>query len=353
MKKLTIAAKPPYDVLLGEGLLERSGALAARAVAGRRVLIVTEDRVAEPYLERTLRAFAAAGFQTAVFRFPGGEKNKTLATVEAALNAADAAGLTRRDLFAALGGGVVGDLTGLAAALYLRGVDYIQLPTTLLAMADACVGGKTGVNLPGGKNLCGAFHQPRLALCDTDTLKTLPLRIRAEGMAEVIKCGAVCAPELLDSVRCGAEEEELIAACIRVKGRFVALDERDQGQRQLLNLGHTFGHALEKLSGFSIWHGEGVSVGLAMAAWTAERRGLCEPGVYAELRGLLAAQGLPVTTAFSAGEIAAAAMNDKKRQGDALTLALPCRRGESRLYPLPAAELAGFIACCDGEVTAR
>ena len=351
MEKLTIATNPPYDVLLGAGLLAQAGMLTAQAVGGRHVMIVTDDMVAPLHLEQAQAAYEAAGFRTEAFIFPHGEAHKSLTTVEALLNAADGAGLTRADLIAALGGGLVGDLTGLAAALYLRGVDFVQLPTTLLAMVDASVGGKTAVNLENGKNLCGVFYQPRLVLCDPETLLTLPAPVYAEGMAEVIKYGAICDAGLLARIVRAEDMAAVIADCVRIKGEIVCRDVQDRGQRQLLNLGHTFGHALEKLNDFAIYHGEGVGVGLLIAACAAERHGLCPAGVYDELRALLAAQGLPVSTPFSAARVAAAAGNDKKRQGDILTLVLPCARGQSRLHPIRAEELADFIACCDGEVT--
>lgn len=351
MEKVTVGTAVPYEVLIGDGLLSEAGEAAARAVKGRRVMILTDDTVGPLYLERAEESFRQAGFRTSSFSFPEGEDHKILATVEKALEAADSAGLTRGDLFAALGGGIVGDVTGLTAALYLRGVDFIQIPTTLLAMVDASVGGKTAVNLRSGKNLCGAFHQPRLVLCDPSVLKTLSAPVYAEGMAEVIKHGALGGETLLNRIVSGGSMEALIAANVRFKSGIVSRDEKESGLRQLLNLGHTFGHAVEKLSGFSIYHGEGVAAGLMIAAWTAEQRGLCEPGVYAELKALLRREQLPVTTAFTAAEVAAAAMNDKKRRGDTITLVLPEKRGGSRLYPIPAAELEAFIACCDGEVT--
>ncbi len=351
MERVAVNTAAPYEALIGRGLLAEAGARSAGVLRGRKIMIVSDENAAPLYLERVRESFARAGFMTAEFVFPAGEEAKRLSTVERLLDAADAAGLTRTDGFAALGGGVVGDLTGLAAALYLRGTDFVQLPTTLLAMVDASVGGKTAVNLTAGKNLCGAFHQPRLVLCDPDTLATLPPAIYAEGMAEVIKHGALGGPELLDRIRDGEDMERLIADNIRLKSSVVSRDEREGGLRQLLNLGHTFGHAVEKLSGFRIYHGEGVSVGLMIAATAAEKNGLCVSGVAAELRSLLAAQNLPVTTPFSAEEIAAAAMNDKKRRGDTLTVVLPEARGKCMLYPIPAAELAGLIACCDGEVT--
>ena len=341
----------PYEVLIGAGLLDRAGELTGEAVSGRRGMILSDDQVAPLYLERTEEAFRRAGFAAAHFVFPAGEAHKTLATVERALETAEEAGLTRSDLFAALGGGLTGDITGLAAALFLRGVDFVQIPTTLLAMVDASVGGKTAVNLRQGKNLCGAFHQPRRVLCDPETLRTLPREVYAEGMAEVIKHGALGGEELLDRIVHGEPLENLIADNVRLKSGIVSLDERENGLRQKLNLGHTFGHGVEKLTGFSVYHGEGVSIGLMIAAFASEQHGLCRPGVWEELRGMLTREGLPVTTRFPAAEIARAARNDKKRRGDSITLVLPESRGQSRLYPLAVSELDAFIACCDGTVT--
>ena len=351
MEKLTIRTHPPYDVLLGRGLLAQSGALAAQAVPGRRAMIVFDDRVTANCLQAVQASFAAAGFAVSHFSVAHGEDSKSLSTLADLLNAAVDAGLTREDLFAALGGGVVGDLAGFAAAVYLRGVDFVQLPTTLLAMVDACVGGKTAVNLPGGKNLCGAFHQPRLVICDPDTLSTLPPAVYAEGMAEIIKHGAICDEGLLDQVREGAPIEHLISASLRIKGELVCRDERDLGPRQLLNFGHTFGHALEKLNDYRIYHGEGVAVGMVIAAFAAEHHGLCAPGVCRELRALLTENRLPVTTPFNAAQIARCTREDKKRRGDSLTLVLPVSRGRCLLHPLPAEDLAAFTACCDGKVT--
>lgn len=353
MESVRIRTEPAYDALVGSGLLAEAGARTAAAVSGRSVFIAADEHVAPLYLEQVRESYEAAGFRTECFVFPAGEDAKCLETVERMLEAADRAELTRGDLFAALGGGVTGDLTGLAAALYQRGTDFVQIPTTLLAMVDASVGGKTAVNLKSGKNLCGAFHQPRLVLCDPETLKTLDRAVYAEGMAEVIKHGALSGGGLLDRIQKGESAESLIADNIRFKSEIVALDEREKGPRQLLNFGHTFGHALEKLNNYAIYHGEGVSTGMLIAAWTAEAQGLCQKGVYAELRALLAAQGLPVTTSFTAKQVAEAAMNDKKRRGNRVTLVLPEARGRCRLVPVETAQLGEMIECCDGEVTGR
>jgi len=351
MESIKIQTGIPYDALVGRGLLDEAGELVRPAVRGRRTLITADGHVAPLYLERTRESFRKAGFQAEIFVFPAGETAKRLSTVECMLTEADRAGITRTDFFVALGGGVTGDMTGLAAALYLRGIDFIQIPTTLLAMVDASVGGKTAVNLPSGKNLCGAFHQPRMVLCDPDTLDTLPAPVLAEGMAEVIKHGAICSPVLLDRIREGSAAGDLIADNIRIKNGIVSRDERETGERKLLNLGHTFGHAIEKLSGYTIYHGEGVAVGMLIAALAAEHHGLCEDGVYAELKELISARGLPTGTSWSAAEIAKNAMNDKKRAGDNITIVLPEKRGYSVLKTLPAEKLREWIECCDGEVT--
>ena len=351
MESVKVNTGVPYEVLIEKGLLDHAGEKAAEILPGRTVMIMTDENVAPLYLERAKESFRRAGFRAESFVFPAGEAHKTLSTVERALEAAEEAGLTRSDLFAALGGGLTGDVTGLTAALYQRGVDYLQIPTTLLAMVDASVGGKTAVNLRQGKNLCGVFHQPRLVLCDPATLESLPRPVFAEGMAEVIKHGALGGEDLLDRIRQGEDLPRLIADNVRLKSDIVSRDEREGGLRQLLNLGHTFGHGVEKLTGFTIYHGEGVSVGMMIAAFAAEQNGLCPPGVYAELRQLLLRENLPVTTPFTAAQIAQAARNDKKRRGDRITLVLPAGRGRCELHPMPVAEVEGFIACCDGTVT--
>ena len=351
MQKIEVRTGVPYAALIEDRLLRSAGILSRSVLRGGRIMIVSDERVAPLYLAETKQAFETAGFRVFTFTFPEGEGAKRLSTVEQLLNAADSAGLTRSDAFVSLGGGVVCDLTGLAAALYLRGVDYIQIPTTLLAMADASVGGKTAVNLVGGKNLCGAFHQPQLVLCDPRVLETLSPAVYAEGMAEVIKHGALGGGSVLDLMQSGAPMADLIAENIRIKSDIVSRDEHEQNLRQLLNLGHTFGHAVEKLSGFSVYHGEGVSVGMLIAAWASVQAGRCGEEVFRELKDLLQENHLPVATVYSAREIASAAMNDKKRRGDRITVVLPVGRGACELVPVPAAELEALITPCDGVVT--
>lgn len=352
IEKIVINTSVPYEVLLENGILEHAGELTAHVVTGRRVMIACDEQIAPQYLNTVRDAFECAGFETSACLLHGGEKGKTLVTVEQLITAAAKADLGHDSLFAALGGGVTGDITGLAAALYMRGIDWIQLPTTLLAMTDAAAGGKTAVNAAGEKNLIGTFHQPRLVLCDPDVLKTLPMPLMNEGMAEIIKYGAIGSAKLLDSIRNGEPPETLIADCIRMKAAIVEQDEHDCGQRRLLNFGHTFGHALERLNDFSIYHGEGVAVGMLIAAFAAVQHGLCSADVYEELRLLLRANHLPTKTRFHAEEIAKTALRDKKRNGNMITVVIPTFRGRCELFSMPIKDLEEFIMCCDEKVTA-
>lgn len=351
MESLKINTAKSYNVFIGRGLMCRSGRLTAEALTGRNVVIVSDGNVAKLYLERVRDAYERAGFRTEAYVVRPDEGSKSIAVLGGLLEFAAAKGLTRSDIMVALGGGVVGDLTGLAAALYMRGIALVQMPTTLLAMVDSSVGGKTAVNLTAGKNLCGAFYQPDIVICDMDALTTLPRAIYAEGMAEVIKYGAICSEALLDAIQRGGDMQAIIRECIRIKGEIVSLDERDRGIRQILNYGHTFAHAIEKLNNFSIYHGEAVGVGMLIAAFSAQAAGICAQSVYCELKDMLEAQGLPVHTAFTAAQVAFSAMNDKKRQGARLTLILPQRRGKCVPHEIEADALEGFIAPCEGIVT--
>jgi len=288
-----------YPILIGSGLLA-AGSLTPH-VAGDRVLVVSNDRVAPLYLEQALAAFS--GKETETLVLPDGENYKTLASLETIFDTLIARRCDRGVTLAALGGGVIGDLTGFAAATYQRGVDFIQIPTTLLAQVDSSVGGKTGVNHPGGKNLIGAFHQPRCVLADTSTLATLPERELRAGLAEVIKYALIADHEFfawlevnLGALRSRSGEilEIAIERCCRLKAGIVAADEREQGLRALLNLGHTFGHAIEAAQRYRGWlHGEAVGAGLAMAARLSQRLGRLAPAECERVLALLGAAGLP------------------------------------------------------------
>jgi 3-dehydroquinate synthase len=302
METLTIDLGPrSYPILIGPGLLGDSGLLGAR-IRARDVMLVSNVTVAPLWSPRLTGALA--GFRVAQCVLPDGEAHKTLATVSQVLDAMVASGLNRDCAVLALGGGVVGDIAGFAAACYQRGVDFVQLPTTLLAQVDSSVGGKTGVDHPGGKNLIGAFHQPVAVLADTDTLRTLPDRELRAGLAEVIKYGLIRDERFLAWIEANLErllgrDPAALAHAIRVscqcKAGIVACDEREQGERALLNLGHTFGHAIETGAGYGTWlHGEAVAAGMAMASEFSRRLGWLERADVERVRAVLARAGLPV-----------------------------------------------------------
>ena len=295
-----------YDIVIGPGLLDRAGELAAGLLAAPRVIIVSDHTVAPLYAGRLAAAFERAGVHTRSLAVPVGESSKEFAAFAQLMNDLLDQRPDRKTTLVALGGGVVGDLTGFAAAVLLRGVDFIQVPTTLLAQVDSSVGGKTGINTRHGKNLVGAFYQPRLVLIDTDMLDTLPPRELLAGYAEVAKYGLIDAPEFF--AWCEENGAALLAgdaarrtyaieqSCL-AKARIVAADERETGDlRALLNLGHTFGHALEAETGFGpdLLHGEAVGAGMALAFDLSARMGLCPPADAERVRRHLAAVGLPV-----------------------------------------------------------
>ncbi|MBE6630775.1 MAG: 3-dehydroquinate synthase [Ruminococcaceae bacterium] len=347
MKKIVIKASRTYEVQVEKNLLASAGAsLAALLPPPRTVMVVSDDTVFALWGEKLTASLRAAGYTVKEFVIPHGEKSKTPETLFALWNALAAEGLTRSDLLAALGGGVVGDIVGFAAATYLRGIPFVQFPTTLLAMVDSSVGGKTAVDLPAGKNLVGAFNQPIGVFCDTDTLSTLPPEIYADGCAEVIKYGYINDPALLEMLEkdFSGDPEEVIARCVCDKRDVVEADERDTGVRQLLNLGHTAGHAVEHCSNFTLSHGSSVAIGMVVMTRAAIAAGLCDPAVLPHMLQMLERYHLPVTCPFTASELAAVAMGDKKRNGKKITLVLPRTKGESILYPIDAKDLEAFFA---------
>jgi 3-dehydroquinate synthase len=292
-----------YDIVIGRDLLQSLGSRVAALRPGARVAIVTDRNVAKYWLEKTEAALAQAGLAAATIVVDEGEGSKTYAGLQQVSEALIAAKIERNDLVIALGGGVVGDLAGFAASILRRGVDFVQVPTTLLAQVDSSVGGKTGINSPQGKNLVGAFHQPVLVVADTAVLDTLPPRQFRAGYAEVAKYGALGDEAFFawleanhaEVFRGGAAREHAIATSCRAKAAIVARDERETGDRALLNLGHTFGHALEAATGFSdrLFHGEGVAVGMVLAAQFSAELGMIAASGAARIERHLAEVGLP------------------------------------------------------------
>ncbi len=324
-----------YPIAIGRGLLGGGFDLASH-VRGEQCLVVTNETVAPLYLDKLLAAFAGRSVDS--ISLPDGEAYKTMATMQSILDRLVAIGAARDATVVALGGGVVGDIAGFAAACYMRGIDFVQVPTTLLAQVDSSVGGKTGVNHEGGKNLVGAFHQPRAVMIDTDTLETLPDRELRAGLAEVIKYGAICDAGFFAWLEAnmdgllGRDAKTLahaIRRCCELKAEVVAEDEREAGRRAILNFGHTFGHAIERCQGYGDWlHGEAVAAGMIMAA---ELSGLDAADV-ARLRALVAAAGLPVEPpAIVAADWMAAMGMDKKVQRNKLRFVLLDEIGKSRV----------------------
>ena len=345
MRSIHIAASREYDVHIGSGLLDELGARAAQVLRGRNAVIVTDSNVAPLYLDRALASMRAAGFNAEGYVIPAGEASKCGTTYLNLVNDLAERRLTRADGLIALGGGVVGDLTGFAAATYLRGVGLIQVPTTLLACVDSSVGGKTAIDLPAGKNLCGAFYQPWLVLCDPETIQSLPDSVLSDGCAEVIKYGMLGDGDLLrrlQAVHIRDQMEAVIARCVEMKRDVVEGDEFDTGRRQLLNLGHTFAHSIEKLSDYTIPHGSAVAVGMQIITRAALKKDLCPQECLDALQALLKKYNLPLETTYSPEQLAEVALSDKKRKGDTLTLVVPCAFGESTLKPVPVNELADW-----------
>jgi len=310
------------------------------------IAVVTDTNVGPLYLDRTRASLEAAGFTVSSYVFPAGEQSKNFATLSAILEFLAGQRLTRTGCVAALGGGVTGDMAGFAAAVYLRGVRYVQLPTTLLAAVDSSVGGKTAVDLSAGKNLAGAFLQPAAVLCDTDCLATLTPHFFADGAAEAIKTGVLCDESLFSLFETGALKTapgEVIARCVQYKAGVVERDEKEQGERKLLNLGHTVGHAIEKCSGYTVTHGHAVAAGMAVMARAAESLGWTEEPVADRIAACLEKNGLPTGTCYKAEDLAEAASADKKRAGGEITLVVPRRIGHCILKKIPLDELLPVI----------
>lgn len=353
MKKIRVNVSRPYDVLVESGILDKTGVYLKgllSPVGCRRLVIVSDDTVSSLYGDRVEEALREAGFLTDRFVFPHGEASKNLTTFGNLLEFLARIPLTRTDALVALGGGVTGDLTGFAASVYLRGIRYVQIPTTLLAAVDSSVGGKTAVDLAAGKNLAGCFWQPSLVLCDPDTLKTLPPEIFSDGCAEVIKYGMISDRALLETLEeTGLDfpREEVIAACISDKRDTVEADETDCGVRRLLNFGHTAGHAIERQSDFSVSHGSAVAMGMALVTRAAAKEGVCPPELPVRLEALLEKFRLPThcpaSDAYTPELLASSAAADKKRTGDTVALILPVAPGKCSVIPRPADSLQAFF----------
>lgn len=334
----------PYEVIVGRGLMAELGARLAPLAQGRTV-VITDETVAALHGKTALASLRAAGVHGRLLTVPPGEGSKSFAELERVIDRMLAFQLDRRDVVVALGGGVVGDLAGLAAALFMRGIDFVQVPTTLLAQVDSSVGGKTAIDTPRGKNLVGAFHQPRLVLADIDVLGTLPERQLRSGWAEVLKHGLICDAGFLDWLAGAgaggatgdpAALERAVVRSVEIKSAIVGEDEREAGRRAVLNLGHTFGHAIEAELGFdetTVTHGEAVALGCALAFRFSAAQRLCPAKDAGRVDAVLAAAGLPTRLdqagAFRRSALVKRMAGDKKAEGGRLTLVLARAVGDA------------------------
>lgn len=349
MKIMHVKTGNEYDIHFERGALQKCGRMIRAITPAKRAAIITDSNVAGFYAADVRASLTSAGFEASLFVFSAGEESKTLDTIADMLSFLAEQSLTRGDIVVALGGGVTGDMAGFAAACYLRGIRFVQIPTSLLAQIDSSVGGKTGVDLPQGKNLCGAFHQPALVIIDPDTLDTLPAKFFTDGMGEAVKYGCIKSPELFERIENEHVHDfldDMIYACVDIKRRVVENDETEKGERMLLNFGHTLGHALEKYYNFTtLTHGQAVAVGMALIAHAGERNGITAPGTARRIEEVLRRLGLPHTDPAPLPELLKAAHADKKRAADGLNLVLLREIGSAFIQKVPEAELPGFFGC--------
>jgi len=327
-----------YDILAQEGALDFVGRMLKARNLGGPTLVVSDANVAPLYAEQVMDSLRTAGYLASSIIIPAGEAYKNLETVASFWRGFLEAGLDRKSTVIALGGGVVGDMAGFAAATFMRGCNWVAVPTTLLAMVDASMGGKTGFDLPEGKNLIGAFHSPRLVLADPQALATLPERELRAGLAEVVKHGIIADPELFELCAQGwdvahARLAEVVRRAMAVKVRVIEGDPYEQGMRAALNLGHTIGHAVELVSGFKLLHGEAIAIGTVAEARLAERLALSSPGVVERIAETLSALGLPIEipAEMDRAQLIRAMRVDKKKAAGVVRFALPVRIGEVKV----------------------
>ena len=357
MKTLAVNTSRPYEIKIGRGSLDQAGVLCRQAIPNaRKLTIVTDSRVLPLYLARTADSLEQMGFQIQCLTVPAGEASKSAEQLVILWEKMMAFGMTRTDAVVALGGGVVGDLVGFAAATLLRGVDYVQIPTTLLSQVDSSVGGKVAIDLRAGKNLAGAFWQPSLVIIDPGCLDTLPDRTFSDGMAEVIKYGCILDRKLFELLnRCGSRVRvmerivDVVYTCCDLKRRVVVEDERDTGLRQLLNFGHTVGHAFELAGHYETWtHGQGVAAGMNWAAQLGVELGVTPPETVECIQELLKKFDLPLDIPCPWETMTEAVGLDKKNAGDHISLIVLEKLGQAVHRKMARDELLGLLKCMYG-----
>ena len=340
-----ISTGKPYSVYIGQHLLSQAGAIFTEELPdlkGRSVVIVSDSNVMPLYGQTVIDSFKDTGCNICTYQIPAGEPSKNWQLLGELLEHLASLEITRSDYLIALGGGVVGDLTGFAASVYCRGISFLQIPTSLLAAVDSSVGGKTAVDLKAGKNLAGAFWQPKAVLCDTEVFKTLSKEIFLDGVAESIKYGILRDPSLFELILNNGFDSQctqIVARCVAMKGEIVAEDEFDHGTRELLNLGHTFGHAIEACSNFGITHGHGVAIGMHIAGQFAARLGLCSSECSEKITKALKSLGFDLSCPYDAETLYNRMLRDKKRRGDMIDVILPFEIGDCRIHNISIEEL--------------
>lgn len=350
MKRIPVKTGNPYEVLIGKSILTDIGDFSFNLFSPCKVCIITDYQVDILYGLTVEDSLSSSGFHVFKYSFEPGEGSKTLSSYSNCLEFLAKNKFSRTDLIFALGGGIVGDLAGFVAATYLRGIRFVQIPTTFLAAIDSSVGGKTGVNLSQGKNLAGCFWQPSMVICDTETFKSLSPEIFLDGVAEAIKYGIILDRNLFDTISANSpltsscqKLDDIISTCVKIKAKIVAEDERDVGLRQLLNLGHTIGHAIEKCSNYQISHGHAVATGIAIIAKASRNFGYTDEKTLLLIQDIIKINGFSTTTTFSAQELLQVILSDKKRGGSNINLILPTNIGDSEIREFPVNSLEGFL----------
>ncbi len=349
MRRITVSGQEGYEIIISDNVLISCGEYIRRVTSAKKALVISDTNVFPLYGERVKASLEGSGFEACSFVFPAGEASKTLDTVSDMIKALCEAQLTRSDIVVALGGGVTGDMAGFASAIYLRGIDFVQIPTSLLSQVDSSVGGKTGCDLSFGKNLVGAFHNPRLVLIDPETLNTLPDRYKKDGLGEIIKCGCIRSAALFERLEnCESFEDikvDAIYECVDIKRVVVENDFTEKGERMLLNFGHTLAHAIEKYENFSgLAHGEAVGVGMVQISLASEKLGYTEKGTADRIEKCLKKFGLPTSCDIETEKLTEIMLHDKKRRGSSLNLVLLRAIGDSFVEPCPTADLVKFFS---------
>lgn len=338
MKKVFVNAGKGYDILIQKGILNNCGEYIKKVSSAKKVCVVSDTNVFPIYGDTVLNSLRDCGYEVVTYIFEAGEQSKKVSTVASIVEFMAENQLTRNDLVVALGGGVCGDMAGFAAAIYLRGIEFVQIPTSLLAQVDSSVGGKTAVDLPQGKNLCGAFHQPCLVLIDSNTLDTLSPHFFSDGLAEAIKMGCIKSADLFEKIENNDAHEiidDIIYECDVLKAGVVERDEKEHGERALLNFGHTAGHAIEKLHNFTtISHGEAVGIGMVMITKAGEENSITEKGTSQRIANVLTKYNLLTSDSHSVSDIVSAMSADKKRTATSIKFAMLRSIGDSFINPI-------------------